>query len=364
MNYGKFKLDYELTDYGKLLFDFDGNLNGMEMSPQRRKAMLSNPAFYFMVAPVFVMVIWFIASLIANSIKLGFLPAVGLHISGFFTMFVMSLILLLSAFGGWGKFMRLASRGKVTGIKEFNASEREKEEILRSKRSSIQIYEEWLVITNCGWTEVYDLSMLEKVKLESNDEKNKSYLISFIATTGEKAYSAVNIPREATLIIQLKKIFKDKLDIRNRVVKKRAIEPINKPIGTLIGLTFFVLIFILAGVGVILMHYYIEPSIPVFLGAFFIVGGCIALCGVYDFIPALKDVLVPILFGSVFIFFPICLVQLIVKQSDAGLTIKQMFGIFNPISAAALFFCWLGLILIYVGIKNIIDYIRYRDKNK
>ncbi|MDE6372770.1 MAG: hypothetical protein K2L61_04425, partial [Clostridia bacterium] len=113
-----FKLDYELTDYGKLLFDFDGNLNGMEMSKQRRKAMVGSFGFYFLIAPVFLMVVWFIASLIANSIKFGFLVSLGLHVSGFFAMFVMSLILLLSAFGGWGKFARMASRGRHRDIEE------------------------------------------------------------------------------------------------------------------------------------------------------------------------------------------------------------------------------------------------------
>ncbi|MDE6210457.1 MAG: hypothetical protein K2G42_00565 [Clostridia bacterium] len=359
-----FKLDYELTDYGKLLFDFDGNLNGMDMSKQRRIAMVSSPGFYFLIAPVFLMVVWFIASLIANSIKFGFLVSLGLHFSGFFALAVMSLILLLSAFGGWGKFARMASRGKLGDIKEFNASEREKEEILSKKRNSIQIYEDWLVITNCGWTGVYDLSMLAKVKLEGNDVRNKSYVLSFTSTKGETIYSALSIPREKTLIIQLKKIFKEKLVIQNRVAQKRAGKLINKPIGTLIGLTFFVLIFILAGVGVILMHFYLDPSIPIALGAFFIIGGCIALCGVYDFIPALKDVLVPILFGSVFMFFPMSIVQVIAKQSDGAMSVKDLFGIFNPISAAVLFFGWLGLLLIYTGIKNIVDFIRYRERKK
>ncbi|MDE6614814.1 MAG: hypothetical protein K2K24_04820, partial [Clostridia bacterium] len=175
----------------------------------------------------------------------------------------------------------------------------------------------------------------------------------------------VNIPREKTLIIQLKKIFGDKLKIKHvGQQKEKAVLERNKPIGTLIGLTFFVSIFIFAGVGVILMHYYVEPSIPVFLGAFFIVAGCIALCGVYDFVPVLKDVLVPILFGSVFIFFPMSLIQVIVKQSDVGLTFKQIFSIFHPISVAVLFFGWLGLLLIFVGVKNVIDYIRYRERKE
>ena len=88
------------------------------------------------------------------------------------------------------------------------------------------------------------------------------------------------------------------------------------------------------------------------------------MCGVYDFVPALKDVLVPILFGSVFLFFPMSIIQVIIEHSNAGLTLKQMFGIFHPISVAVFFFGWLGLLCIFVGIKNLIDYIRYRDKKE
>ena len=54
-----FELQYELTDYGKLLFDFDGNLNSMDMSEQRRKLMLRSPIFYYLNALAILLVIWF-----------------------------------------------------------------------------------------------------------------------------------------------------------------------------------------------------------------------------------------------------------------------------------------------------------------
>lgn len=365
MENSRFKLTYELPDYGKLLFDFDGNLNGLEMSKQRRKAMFRSVGFYYLITPVFVMVVWFIASLIINSIKYGFLKSVGLHASGFFALFVMSLILLLSAFGGWGKFMRWAGRRNLADIKGFNQNEREREEVSQSRHHSIQIYEEYLVVTNFGWSQAYYFDKVAQVILESADKFHTIYKVKFISVDGEEVKSYVQIPREKTIIIQLKKIFGEKLKIKNAgQTKKTAVLRRNKSIGSLIGLTLFVSIPILAGIGVILMHFYVAPSIPAVLGVFFIFGGCIALCGVYDFVPALKDVLVPILFGSVFLFFPMSIIQVIIEHSNAGLTLKQMFGIFHPISVAVFFFGWLGLLCIFVGIKNLIDYIRYRDKKE
>lgn len=360
----RFRLPYELSDYGKLLFDFDGNLNGLDMSKERRKAMFRSPAFYYMLLLVFTLVIWFIASLIGNSIKYGFSKIIGVHLQGFFVLFVMCLIICLSAFGGWGKFMRWAGRGKLFDVKGFTESENAKEEVSAREKNSIQIYEEYLVITNCGWTQVFYLDKVAKVILESSDKKHMEYRAKFMSYDGEEVEAYVDIPREKTIIIGLKKIFGDKLIIKNFGEKKVAVLERNKPIGTLVGLTFFVSIFIFAGIGVIILHYTVIPQVPIFLGAFFIIGGCLALCGVYDFVPILKDILVPVLFGSVFLFFPISIMKLAYASANRALTLKSFFSTFNMLGAMVVFFGWLGLLFVLVGVKTIIDYIRYRDKKE
>ena len=361
MKESSFKLGYELSDYGKLKFEYDEVQNGLEMSSQRRKAMLKSPGFYYMMFLVLFLVVWFIASLISNSSKHGFLVSLGLHASGFFALFVMCLIVLLSAFGGWGRFMRWAS-GKKTDVKNFNKSENEIKDFYETKKNSIHIYEEWLVITNYGYTQVYYLDKVASVRLEPDNVFEDSLNAYFTSIDGEVAHACVRIPYEKTLFIQLKKLFGDKLTIHKKERAHKAVLKRNKPIGTLIGLTLFVSIAILAGVGVIVMHYLLEPSIPIFLGAFFIIGGCIMLCGVYDFIPVLKDVLVPIMAGSIFLFFPISLIQLVYASNEIALTLKSFFEIFTVYGAAVVFFGWLGLMFVFIGIKTAIDYIRYGEK--
>ncbi len=359
-----FELQYELTDYGKLLFDFDGNLNSMDMSEQRRKLMLRNPIFYYLNALAILLVIWFFESLIVNAIKLGFLQSLGLHLSGLFGLFVMCLILLLSAYGGWGKFIRWSSRGRLGGLKEFNAGEKEKEEVSWTKRNSIQVYEDWLVITNYGWTQVYYLSKVAEVRLQSAEITNKCYTATFISIDGKSVRASVKIPREKIILIQLRKIFGNKLKIQNVALSKKAVRRRNKSIGTLIGMTCFVSLAILVGVGIILLHYLLEVSVPVALGVFFIIGGLIGLCGVFDFVPILKDVMVPLLFGGFFLFFPISLIQIVINDSGGALTYKQFFGIFNVWGAGVLFFGGLGLYFVFLGIKTPIQYIRYRERKR
>ena len=359
MERNSFQLGYELTDYGKLRFDFDGKIDELEMSSQRRKAMFSNPLFYYLLTLVFILVVWFIASLVINSIKYGFAQSFGMHISGLFAVFVMSTIVLLSAFGGWAKFANIAKNANAGTLRAYREAETKLRDNSISRNNSIQIYEEWLVITNYGWTQVYDLSMVAEVRLENTGRTNKAFTATFISTEGESVHASVIIPRDKVILIQLKKIFKKKLKI---IMLKRAVQCPNKPIGTLIGATCFVSIAIFAGTGLILMHYYLEPSIPIFLGLLFIIGGIIGLCGVYSFVPILKDVIMPLLAGVIFIFFPMAIADTILKESGGALTIKEFFGIFNPLSAAVLFFGWLGLLFVIISIKTLIEYIVYREK--
>lgn len=370
--YGNFEVDYELSDYGKLRFEYDDKVSQLDMTPQKRKRLYKSFGFYYILAVIIILIIWFIASLISNAIKFGFWKSLGMHISGGFALFVMSLIILLSAFGGWGKFARLVNGGNLKNVKKFKEEEKINDDMNMSRSNAVRIYDEWLVITNQGWSNTYYLDKVAQVKLKQFGAYGKYFTLSFVSFDGEIAFAKVIIPSEKMYMINLRRIFGDKLCVEKiesmpSVEKashpvKTAIKKRNKSIGELIGLTCFVGIFILAGILVIWMHYNVEPSIPAFLGGFFIAVSCIALCGIYDFVPILKDVLVPILFGAVFMFFPISLIKVIYKSNDTALTIKSLLGVFTPISAAVVFFGWMGLLFVIVGIKTAIDYIRYREK--
>ena len=96
-----FEIGYELSDYGKLRYEFYDSLCTLDMSKQGRNAMLKNPRTYYFAVVILFLLSWFIASFISNSIKHGFFVSLGLHASGFFALFVMSLIIfLLADFGG------------------------------------------------------------------------------------------------------------------------------------------------------------------------------------------------------------------------------------------------------------------------
>ena len=356
----KFRAGYELSDYGKLLFEYDDTRGQLEMSDQKRKAMLKNPGFYYIIAIIAVLGAWFIASLISNAKKHGFAVSLGMHASGFFVLFVMSLLLILSVGGFWGKFIRW-NASKTANIKSFNTKEKDVRDMVDSVRNALQIYEDWIVITNTGVTNVYNIHMVDKVKMNYVNAKRKSgYYAAFLATSGEIEFARVVIPNEKTLLFQLKKIFGDNIEIERPV--KKAVVDTNKRLGQIVGPLVFVSIAILAGVGVIIMHFYVAKSIPVFLGAFFIIGGMLGICGTLDFIPILKDVVVPLLFGAVFLFFPYMLMDLVYKSNNKVLTVRSFFELFNPFGAAVIFFGGLGLLCVIGAIKTVMDYIRYREK--
>lgn len=351
----EFKIGYELTDYGKLLFEYDDSLGILDMSKQKKKAMLKQPMFYWLLLVGAVLIVWFVVSLVSNSIKHGFLQSVGLHMSGGFALLVMGTIIFLSIGGQWGKFARWSTRKKLK-VKEFNKSENLREEYLDTQKNVLQIYEDYIVITQSGQCKAYNMRAVRKVKLCYADKYGRNFYLAFFADGGEFAISKAAIPSEKANIFAIKKIFgrlleEEKINQKSKTSHSQLIAPI-----------IFASLAIIAGGGVIAMHFIVDNSIPIFLGAFFIIGGLIGLCASLNSLPILKDAVLPILVGAVFLFFPYMLISTVYNSKGIALTVKHFFEVFNVFGAAVIFFGALGVVFVYSGIKAFINYIRFREK--
>ena len=101
------------------------------------------------------------------------------------------------------------------------------------------------------------------------------------------------------------------------------------------------------GMGIFLIagHYYINPVFPVFLGIVFIIGGFVALCGLYSFIPFVKHVLVPMAFGVMFTLGPVFLLKQIYLALEIKLTVYSYFAFTNPVTLGFSFIISLGFLL-------------------
>ncbi len=346
-----FRLGCELSDYGRLLYECDDSLGMYGASQQRLKAVFRNPVFYYFSLIIVMLVIWFVASLIFNIVRHGFLASIGMNIGGFITLFVISLI-VFSSFGGvWSKLLK-----RLIGKKE---NKQEMVSIVENKRNAIQIYQDWLVITNLGIVEVYDIHMVEKVRLSFINNK-KGYHMAFYAVNGVVKFAKVKIPCQRYMIIRLQKIFGDKLVVE-RPYKKFVIQTTKSARDIILPIAFVSLAIIL-GAGLIVMHYLVSQSVPIILGIFFIIGGVAAICGILDFIPILKDVVLPFLVCAVFFGFPYMILYTTYNANGLELTASRFFQVFNPIGVAVIFLGGLGLLFIIKAIKTLIEYIKYRGK--
>lgn len=346
-----FRLGCELSDYGRLLYEYDDSLGMYGTSQQKLKVVFRNPVFYYFSLIILMLVIWFVASLIFNIVRHGFLASIGMNIGGFVTLSVISLI-VFSSFGGvWSRLLK-----RLIGKKE---NKQEMVSIVENKRNAIQIYQDWLVITNLGIVEVYDAHMVEKVKLSFINHK-KGYHLAFYAVNGVVKFAKVKIPCQQYMIIQFQKIFGDKLVVERP--QKKLVLQTNKSARDILLPIAFVSLAIILGAGLIVMHYLVSSSIPIFLGVFFIIGGMIAICGILDFIPILKDVVLPFLVGAVFVGFPYMVLHTVYDANDVELTAQNFFQVFNPIGVAVIYFGGLGLLFIIKAIKTLIEYIKYREK--
>ncbi|MDE6758282.1 MAG: hypothetical protein K2J89_03270 [Clostridia bacterium] len=353
-----FENAYDFGDYGKLIYECDDSLGEYETSQLKRKALIKSPRLYFFIAVILIMVSWFIASLISNAIKHGFLVSIGMHITGFFALFVMSLIIILSIGGFWGKMVRWNADRKKSNLKEFINREDQRDEFLNSGKNVLRIYKDRIVIIEKRESIVFDTNDIKKVRISyaANQEK-EGYNAIFFTDKGKFKISRALLPLGKKTLIQFKKIFREKLEIDSSVKNARS----KKPLRSYIAPLLFVSLGILFGIVTIVLHFALDKSIPIFLGGFFIICSFVGICCILDFISALKDIALPLLVSVLFLSFPYMTLYTIYNANGIALTAKVFFEVFNPIGAAVIFFGSLGLTFIFDAIKTAIDYVRYGD---
>lgn len=372
-----FKTDERPDDLGKLIYEFDDSHTAYDMSKDRRKRIPKSPGGIFMLCILAFLAGWFLYSFINVTVSSGFLMALLTHLSGFFVLFVAGAIIVLSAFGLWGKFARFAFKHKLARGK--NAADRRQLEQLEEQleeaderkplRNAISIYEDYIVIVNNGNEKVYDRSRLRGVRLTKYGYGKK---VTFTSELGDSAYASAVLNREA--VTEINRIFRDyiikpikykykepKDRYKHERVRKVRDWQCNTSAGTLVGLTFFMLVIMGVGITLILLHCYVTAQIPVFLGIFFLAGGVLGMFTVYEFVPIIKAFFIPFGFGVLLSVCPMGLLSTIFGAQGIAFTLKSVFGIFSPLSAGIVFLSLMGLLILLYSFVALYKYIRYGD---
>lgn len=368
MEESKSKLDYVLPDYGKIKFEYRDSQNELSMSKHSRRQLYKNLGFYYLMAIVLVMIAWFIGSFISITKQSGFFQAILFHIPSLLFCAVAGLIIVLSAFGLWGKFMKFAAGQRGKRVAKISRGEKiNEDDIAEMSDNAIRVYEQYLVIVNSGKESAYYLDSVFSVDLQSAGDY---FFAKFKFADGDYIFARAFIPNQKRLLVQLKKIFDDKLNIikdkhaddsksslRDKVLG-------DKSVGEFLGILSMCLIAIAVGALVIFLHYRVAPQIPVFLGLFFILVALIGICGLFSAIPEVKDIIVPLLFGITMIFCPTGMFMAVYEAQGVKLAIKDFYLVMTPFSAGAFFFAALGIFILGYGIKSAIEYIKYGGKDK
>ena len=343
----KSKLDYELTDYGKLLFGYDErqSSDAFYTPAEKRKANYRSPYFYYLISIPIVMIAWFIASIIVafqhegDERWLRF----ALTMVSIIPMAICIFIVVMIAFGLWGKLYAWRYGDAYSNH--------------NSKRNSICIYEDYVVVVRDNVTTVYLRSMLEEFRLTWD------YYIEAKFQDGIQTF-LVQIPKSPMTSAKLHAIFGKQLRICKapRIPQSRFFESLD-PIcwGEFFGALAFAIISAGVGTTVLCLRIYLHVDVPIFLGVAFIGGGVLLLCGAFSFVPFVKDIVMPFTATAFLIYFPWGMVGALHDAWELGKGFKA-YTVFSPFSCIAVFVSSLALLFIASGISALKDYILYGHK--
>ena len=291
---------------------------------------------------------WFLYSLIIAVGQNGIGKAIVGHLLAFFVLLIAEFILLLTAFGGWGKFSRAALRHKsltrkhrVEGVRTRAFEEELKAaDANKANECAIRVYREYIVVINRGEKTVLPRYELERVQC---DARSQGYQITFITYNGKEVVAQELLPISDLPIV--KKHF-ERFDYT----------PANRGQGYLrkkFPLLAFMFIPILIGTALILLHCLVLHDMPIIFGILFVAFGVLFMIAQFSDVPAIKHGIMPIGGGIIIAAMPLGVIITITDLTQ--LSITALLATFTAIHAVLALFLGFGPLLIILGIAGLVD---------
>ncbi len=355
-----FEVKYLPEDAGKVLYEKDNSKTQYDSPKGHAKRTLRSPQGIVMLLVAAFLLFWFLYSFISAAVEGDPVQALIEYWPHFIGLVAADAIIILSVFGLWGKFIRFAFRRNLVSRQNPNVRALEEEveqaEANIANRNAITIYENYVEVVSSGRTKIFDRSQINRVTVE----KYESVFTLEFEFFGDKTVWIDSPELPLTDLYIIKQIFGK----RNVHVVKDS-EPQEKVRdqigGTQIGGMVMGIICALAGGGVLALHYTVAEDIPIFLGAFFIVGGVLVFFTTLSHVPVVRAFLIPFLFGVIFTVFPIFIGLVVVCNGQIALpwlSVQEFFCSFSGVWAAVLLLSTVGIILIIHSIKELIAYIQ------
>ncbi|MDE7336535.1 MAG: hypothetical protein K2N32_00270 [Clostridia bacterium] len=356
-DYLQFQFDAD-KELGTLLFEYDDTKNLYNSSMKIKRAKKSPWTYYFSAVLLFLFG-WIIYSVVVLSIENSIKLALILSVSNLFVFAFLTFLTITIIFGAWGRIMRFAMRNPEFLHKVGAEKSRQQDainamlnaETKKPHRNALSVYENYIEIVNDGKTTLYKKEHVQKLVVVKD---RKKFTVRMISNTHKSVEAKVFIPVE-----YLGNFVRVCSDISTRYENSLGYDTsisLDRSVGSLIGLTLFVLIPVALGSALIWAHYCVDEVFPAFLGIFFIMGGILLICGLYSFIPFVKHVMVPMLFGVLFTIGPLLLSLQLFNAIGIVLNARNYFTFLNPITLGFTYIMAIGLVVVLSSVRSMVDY--------
>ena len=294
---------------------------------------------------------WFLYSLIstASQVDVGVGKAIVRHLASFFLLLMAEAILMLTAFGGWGKFARMALKHKVLTRQHYmeGVRTRQLDEELKAadankdKEYAIRIYNDYIVVVNLGETITIPRSQLQRVTCE---KVNSVYKLTFNLYDDTQILANIGIPLADIPFV------KKHFDNFDYTPAPRGKGYIKKKFPMLA----FAFLPLLLGIAILILRSLVLQGMPIIFGIVFIAFGVIFVTAQFSDVAVIGHGIMTILGGILLVGLPIGIaLQIVDLVSEISLV--TVLTTFTPFHAVLSVFLGLGPMLIILGISAIVD---------
>ena len=356
-------------DTGNEIYSYSDSLAFAEFSDEEREQMWKKPQGMILIVLSAIFPAWLLFSFIYRMVTEANKGSVALDmLPSFFVIGVAVAIMLISAFGKWGSFLRFVFRHNLARPRDafsrrnMQALMEDYNRVDENKRRemSVSVRQRAVVFTLAGEQYVFPREKVQvRVKLV-----NGALALDF-SIDGLTLDFPVHLPKKE--YAPLKRAFRERM---NTVREGKAVEREHDDkgkrlyggytLGSVCTGTFFALVILAAAIMLIVAHYLWLPSLPPFVGIFFVGAAGLALCNTYGHIPVVNEVLLPLIFSLILTAIPFW-ANLWIETEVFGNAFTFVYVVTHctPYGAGFTFLMSMGIYGIIFSVEKAIEYARF-----
>ena len=345
-------------DLGKEVYSYSDSRTWIDLSPKQKLQARFSPQGIFLCSLAALLIFWLIFSFIYRMVTEDDRGAVALSmLPSLIIVAACVAILLISVFGGWGKFMRWGYkhnlvRGKDAINRRWHKemkAEMERADMLKRIESAVSVYEKFVSISIHG--QVYNF-LREAVSVKAKNLGESLWLTFNI--DGYEFEFVTGIPKKQ--FVSLNKAFNGKLQTVKEEKQKYDPKKLIKEIPALVVAAIIVTVSIM----LIIAHYLWVPALPPVVGVFFLCMCPLIFCNIFGDIPVINELGTPFAFSVVLLTVPPwAYVWIETELMGNQITFFHILTHCTPFAAGFGFFWVLGFYTLSFAISQAVDYARF-----